>query len=183
RSSDLFLYRTPPLRDRTKRFRDTARAWCARDSAGRTVPGNRPAHSADHHGVSGRIRGYGVAHRSDAARTADQWRREHALHEQSVDRRRQAHDHGYLPHRHRLERRTDADAKPCPGRFATVAGRRTASRCTSEEGDTERSEERRVGKECRSRRSGELERKKVYTVVIIQSQDSVLVSKTTTKIK
>src|SRR5205807_2556119 len=51
---DTFLYRTPPLRDRTKRFRDTARAWCARDSAGRTVPGNRPAHSADHHGVQGR---------------------------------------------------------------------------------------------------------------------------------
>src|SRR5207302_1931705 len=89
---------------------------------GRTVPGNRPAHSADHHGASGRIRGYGVAHRGDAARTADQWRREHALHELPVDRRRQAHDHGYLPHRHRLERRTDADAKPCTGRFDKVAG-------------------------------------------------------------
>src|SRR5712692_8858745 len=64
---DTFLYRTPPLRNRTKRFRDTARARCARNSAGRTVPGNRPADSADHHRVSGRIRGYGVAHRGDAA--------------------------------------------------------------------------------------------------------------------
>src|SRR5258705_400696 len=134
---DTFLYRTPSLRNRIKRFRDAPRARCARNSAGRTVPGNRPAHSADHHGVSGRIRGYGVAHRGDAARTADQWRREHALHEQPVDRRRQAHDHGYLPHRHRFERRTDADAKPCPGRFATVAGRRTAPRCASPEGDAE----------------------------------------------
>src|SRR5260370_38983829 len=133
---DTFLYRTPPLRDRTKRFRDAPRARCACDPAGRTVPGNRPAHGADHHGVSRRIRGYGGTHRGDAARTADQWRREHALHEQSVDWRRQTHDHRYLPHRHRLERRTDADAKPCPGRFATVAGRRTASRDTSEEDET-----------------------------------------------
>src|SRR5712691_5637893 len=116
-----FLYRTPSLRNRTKRFRDAPRARCACDPAGRTVPGNRPAHSADHHGVSGRIRRYGVAHRGDATRTADQWRREHALHEQSVDRRRQADNHGYLPHRHRLERGADADAEPRPGRFAAVA--------------------------------------------------------------
>src|SRR6266849_2115585 len=134
---DTFLYRTPPLRDRTKRFRDTARARCARDSAGRTVPGNRPAHGADHHGVSRRIRGYGGPHRGDAARTADQWRREHALHEQSVDRRRQAHDYGYLPHRHRLERGADADAKSRPGRIAAVAGRRAAARCASQEGDAD----------------------------------------------
>src|SRR5437879_11388952 len=69
---DTFLYRTPPLRDRTKRFRDTARAWCARDSAGRTVLGNRPAHSADHHGVSGRIQGYGLGNLEAAGQTADQ---------------------------------------------------------------------------------------------------------------
>src|SRR6266478_4315483 len=137
RAPDTFLYRTPSLRDRTKRFRDAPRPRRARNSAGSTVPRTRPAHSADHHGVSRRIRGYGVAHRGDAARTADQWRREHALHEQPVDRRRQAHDHGYLPHRHRLERGTDVDAEPCPGRFATVAGRRAASRCASPEGDTE----------------------------------------------
>src|SRR5229473_8679122 len=90
---DTFLYRTPSLRNRTERFRDAARFGCTRDSAGRTVPGNRPAYGADHHGVSGRIRGYGVAHRGDTARTADQWRRKHALYEQSVDRRRQTHDH------------------------------------------------------------------------------------------
>src|SRR5713226_2887541 len=134
---DTFLYRTPPLRDRTKRFRDASRPRRARNSTGRAIPGNRPAYRADHHGVSGSIRGDGVAHRSNAARAADQWRREHALHGQSVDRRRQAHDHGYLSHRHRLERRTDADAKPSPGRFAKVTGRRTASRRASQESDAD----------------------------------------------
>src|SRR5215471_13601751 len=134
---DTFLYRTPSLRDRAKRFRDAARAGCARDSAGRTVPRNRPAHGADHHGVSGRIRGYGGTYRGDAARTADQWRREHALHEQSVDWRWQAHDHGYLPHRHRLERRPDVDAEPRTGCFAAVAGGRAASRCPSQKGDAD----------------------------------------------
>ena len=37
----------------------------------------------------------------DAARAADQRRREHALHEQPVDRRRQAHHDGDVPDRDR----------------------------------------------------------------------------------
>ena len=87
---DTFLYRTPSFRDRAERFRDAPRARCARNPAGRAVPGDRPAYRADHDGVSGSLRGHGSAHRGDAARAADQWRREHALHGQSVDRRRQA---------------------------------------------------------------------------------------------
>ena len=43
-------------------------------------------------------------------------------HEQPVDRRRQSHHHGDVPHRHRPERGADADAEPGAGRAAAPAG-------------------------------------------------------------
>src|SRR6516225_11694557 len=76
---DTFLYRTSSFRDRTECFRDTVWARCARHSAGRAVPGNRPTHSADLNGVSRCFRGHRGADRGHAARTANKWRREYAL--------------------------------------------------------------------------------------------------------
>ena len=94
--------------------------------AGRAVSGNRSADRAGHDVVSRRIRRDDRTHGRDAARAADQRRREHALHEQPVDRRRQAHGDRDVPHRHRSERRADADAKPRAGCAAAAARGRAA---------------------------------------------------------
>ena len=104
-------------------FVTLARSRRARDPAGRAVSGDRAADGAGHHLLSRRFRRDGRPHRRDAARAADQRRREHALHEQPIDRRRQAHDHGDVPDRHRSQRRADADAEPRAGRACRACPR------------------------------------------------------------
>ena len=121
-----YLHRPADLRHRPQRLRDPGRAGRARHPAGRAISGDRAADGPDHDDLSRRIRRDGLADGRDAARAGDQRRREHALYEQPVDRRRQAHDHGDLPDRHRPERRADADAEPRPGRLAAAARGRPA---------------------------------------------------------
>ena len=80
----------------TDRSRRTASDG-ARDPSDRPLSRNPPAYRAGHDLISWRIRRDRRPHRRDAARAGDQRRREHALYEQPVDRRRQSHDHGHVP--------------------------------------------------------------------------------------
>ena len=94
---DTFLHRSALLRNRAQHLRDAAWSGRARDPAGRPISGNRPADGTGHDILSRRIRRDRRPHRRNAARTGDQRRREHALHEQPVDRRRQAHHYRHVP--------------------------------------------------------------------------------------
>ena len=101
------------------------------------ISGDRAADGADHDDLSRRLRRDGVAHGRDAARAADQRRREHDLHDEPVDRRRQAHRHRDVPDRDRPQRRADADAEPRAGRAAAAARRRAAARRAGAEIDAQ----------------------------------------------
>src|SRR6266851_2399118 len=105
--------------------------------AGRAISRDRAADRAGHDGLPRCLGRGGGADRRDAARAADQRRRRHDLYEQPVDRRRQAHDHRHLRHRHRPQCRPDADSKPGAGRIAAPARGRAAPRRAGAQIDTD----------------------------------------------
>src|SRR6267154_387974 len=84
-SHDTQLHRPADFCDRSLRLPDADRTGSALHSADLAISGDRAPYGPDHHDLSRRVRRAGVAYGCDTARAADQWRREHDLHEQPVD--------------------------------------------------------------------------------------------------
>ena len=89
--------------------------------AGGAVSGGGAAHRRGLRQLSRRLGRGRRRDRGDAARAADQRRREHALHGLPVDRRRQRPDHHHLRARHRPRRGAGAGPEPGVDRRAAAA--------------------------------------------------------------